>query len=163
MLQKIKKVVSIIDETCFSVSTVVLSVLTVVAVFMRFVIKKPIQWTEEVQMILVVWSVFFGGSIASREKGHVIVDMFVDRMPEKAQNVVEWIIWFVVTGCLVAIIRLEIKRCLDLVSSGLRTPILRIPSSIDYFVVVFACFLMLISHTIAGIETLKEKREGAEK
>lgn len=58
MLGKVEKIVAIIDESCFCVSASVLSLLTVVAAFMRYVVGKPIMWTEEIQMVLVVWTVF---------------------------------------------------------------------------------------------------------
>ena len=38
MLGKVEKIVAIIDESCFCVSASVLSLLTVVAAFMRYVV-----------------------------------------------------------------------------------------------------------------------------
>ena len=77
MLGKVEKIVAIIDESCFCVSASVLSLLTVVAAFMRYVVGKPIMWTEEIQKILVVWTVLYGGSDAFRELGHI----FAGRKP----------------------------------------------------------------------------------
>ena len=82
MLKGLKKIVLVADQLAFGISAVTLTLLTDVAVFFRFVLNNPIQWVEEVQMILVVWSVFFGGSIAIREQGHIAVDIFFDMLPE---------------------------------------------------------------------------------
>ena len=71
MLQKIKKVINVIDMSCFGISMVGLAALSFAAVIFRFCFNNPIIWIEEVQMILVVWSVFFGASIAIREKEHM--------------------------------------------------------------------------------------------
>lgn len=97
MLGKVEKIVAIIDESCFCVSASVLSLLTVVAAFMRYVVGKPIMWTEEIQMILVVWTVFFGGSVAFRERGHIAIDILFEKFPRKVQRVMNAVIWTIVT------------------------------------------------------------------
>ena len=153
-LKHLKKIVSFIDETVFGISAVCLVVLTVAAVFCRFVLNKPIQWTEEVQMILVVWSVFFGSSIAIREKGHIAVDIIFDMFPEKVKKVLNVVIWFIVLAAIAALGKLEIDRVRDLIRAGLRTPILRIPSSYEYVGVIIACVLMVINHLMTGYEML---------
>ena len=46
--------------------------------------------------------------------------------------------------------------------TGLRTPILSIPSAVEYIGVVIACGLMLVSHIIDGIVTYIYKQEKEE-
>lgn len=153
MLKGLKKIVSVADQLAFGLSAVSLTLLTVVAVFCRFVLNNPIQWVEEVQMILVVWSVFFGGSIAIREKGHIAVDIFFDMLPAFMKKIVDVLIWIIVAVAIGYIGKLEVDRVTELMRSGLRTPILGIPSAMEYIGVVIACALMLVSHIIDGIET----------
>lgn len=153
MLKTIKKIVSVADQLAFGISAVSLALLTVTAVFFRFVLNNPIQWVEEVQMILVVWSVFFGGSIAIREKGHIAVDIFFDMLPECIKKVLDVLIWVLVAIAIGYIGKLELDRVSELLKSGLRTPILSIPSAVEYIGVVIACVLMLLSHIIDGTET----------
>lgn len=154
MLKGLKRVLGFVDQTAFGVSAVCLVVLSVAAVFFRFVLSAPIAWAEEVQMILVVWSVFFGGSIAVREKGHVAVDIFFDAMRPAAKKVVSVLIWVIVALAIAAIAKLEMDRVRSLIQSDLRTSILRIPSSVEYIGVVAACGMMLLNHVIIGIESL---------
>lgn len=160
MLKIIKKFVSTADQIIFGISAVSLTLLTVVAVFFRFVLNNPIQWVEEVQMILVVWSVFFGASIAIREKGHIAVDIFFDMLPEFVKRMLDFLIWIIVAIAIAYIGKLELDRVFELIKSGLRTPILSIPSAVEYIGVVIACGLMFLSHMIDGAETLLEKRGG---
>lgn len=162
MLKGLKKIVSVADQLAFGISAVTLTLLTVVAVFFRFVLNNPIQWVEEVQMILVVWSVFFGGSIAIREKGHIAVDIFFDMLPEFVKKIIDVLIWVIVAVAIAYIGKLEIDRVGELMKSGLRTPILSIPSAVEYIGVVIACGLMLVSHIIDGIETYIYKQEKEE-
>lgn len=159
MLKKIKKIVSIADQLAFGISAVSLTLLTVVAVFFRFVLSSPIQWVEEVQMILVVWSVFFGSSIAIREQGHIAVDIFFDILPDFIRKVLDKLIWIIVAVAIAYIGKLELDRVFELTKSGLRTPILGIPSAVEYIGVVVACGLMLINHVIEGAESILSKKE----
>lgn len=159
MLKITKKALSVINETLFGMSAVSLTLLTVIAVFFRFVLNKPIKWCEEVQMILVVWSVFFGSSIAIQEKGHIAVDIIFDTFSPIVQQIWSIVIWWIIFVSIVIIGKLEINRTLDLIKTSLRTPVLHIPSYIEYAVVVFACLLILIGHLINGIEIIKGKIE----
>ena len=159
MLKTTKKVLSAINEALFGMSAVSLTLLTVIAVFFRFVLNKPIKWCEEVQMILVVWSVFFGSSIAIQEKGHIAVDIIFDTFSPIVRQIWSIVIWWIVFVSIVIIGKLEINRTLDLIKTSLRTPVLHIPSYIEYAVVVFACLLILIGHFINGVEIIKGKIE----
>lgn len=152
MLKAIKKTISLIDETLFVISAAGLVVLTVVAVFFRFALNNPIKWVEEVQMILVVWSVFFGASMAIREKGHIAVDIIFDALSVRLQRVWSVVIWCITFASIAIIGKLEISRTWNLIRNGLRTPVLGIPSWVEYVGVVFACMLMLAGHLVQGIE-----------
>lgn len=154
MLKTAKKVVSIIDQTAFGVSTVLLVVLTVFAVLRRFVLNNPVTWAEEVQMILVVWSVFFGASIAIREHGHIAVDILFDALPKPVKKVLNVLIWIIVAVSIAGIGKLEVDRVSDLIRSGLRTPVLGLYSAVEYIGVIIGCVLMFLSHVIDGLEGL---------
>lgn len=158
MLGKVEKIVAIIDESCFCISASVLSLLTVVAAFMRYLVGKPIMWTEEIQMILVVWAVFFGGSVAFRERGHIAIDILFEKFPVKVQRVMSAVIWTIVTISVTWIGKLEVDRMLKMLKSGQSTTMLNIPRYIVYAVVAFACLLMLISHIICGIKDVQKYR-----
>lgn len=164
MLEKIKKVVGYIDETIFGITSVVLVMITVVGVFFRFVLNSPFTWVEEVQMILVVWSVFYGASIAIRTHGHIAVEIFYDATPAVIQKVMNVLIWVVVALSIAGITYLQMDRVQDLIKSDLRTPVLRLPSYIEYVGVVIACGLMFVGHILNGFEGLLNlKKEGIEK
>lgn len=162
MLKKIKKVINFIDMTGFGLSMVGLAVLSFSAVIFRFCFNHPIIWIEEVQMILVVWSVFFGASIAIREKEHMAVEIIYDALSGVGKRVLDVLSWIVTAFTIVGMIYLLGDRVGDLIRSGLRTPVLRLPSYIEYAVVVFAAVLMLISHIITGLEGLLNKEEKEE-
>lgn len=159
MLKIIKKAISFIDETLFIISASGLALLTVVSVFFRFALNNPIGWSEEVQMILVVWGVFFGASMAIREEGHIAVDIIFDAFSVRLQRAWSVVIWCITFASIAIIGKLEIDRTVNLVRAGLCTPVLHIPSWVEYVGVVFACMLMLAGHLIQGIEAVRGIKE----
>lgn len=60
--------------------------ITIVAVFYRYVIDDPLSWTEQVSRILFVWSVFAGAAVLYRHVLHIAIDMFVLMLPAPAQK-----------------------------------------------------------------------------
>lgn len=93
---KIIRTVSWLDTGIFMVTSTLLVLLTVYGVIMRYCIKSPLTWLEEVQMILIVQVSFFGGSIAFRERGHICVDLLVDAFPK---NCIELLMFLYGCSC----------------------------------------------------------------
>lgn len=65
-----------------------------VASFLQSV--KPSSWTEELATMLLIWVSLLGASVAFSEKGHLGVDYFVSKLPEKAKSAVEIIVYLLV-------------------------------------------------------------------
>lgn len=156
----VKKIVKFIDEVAFSVFATALVFLAFIAVIFRFILNNPIMWAEEVEMILIVWAVFFGASVAFREKGHLVVDLLYDRFPAKLKKFADVIIWLFTVFCLTVLTVIEWQRVETLMSSGLSTPLLKIPMKFEFAVVVFACVCMLINLIINAIEAIAKLKKG---
>lgn len=154
MLSKIRKTVDHVELAFFSLCLATLVALTVLAVFMRYVIGKPFGWTEEIQMLLLVWSVFSGASIAFRERGHIAIDLLTNALPEKVQKVVEVIVWVLVLVSVSMIFKLELDRTVKFFATGQTTTMLKIPKAYIYGVVVISCAMMVINHLLNGIEDI---------
>ena len=158
MLNKTKKIVSLIDQFGFCFSVSMLTILTIAAVFSRYILSKPLMWAEEVQMILIVWCVYFGGSIAFRERGHIAIDVFYEKYPKTIQIILDVLTWLIVAGSIIWIGKLQLDRTITMFQKHNTTSILEIPRCITYGVVTFACFLMFISHVICGIEDIQNRK-----
>jgi TRAP-type C4-dicarboxylate transport system permease small subunit len=72
-------------------SILAIVIITVVAVWYRYVLNAPLAWTEQVSRILFVWSVFAGAAVLYRSVLHIIIDMFVLMLPAGGQRVLFWI------------------------------------------------------------------------
>ncbi|MBC2885662.1 TRAP transporter small permease [Ochrobactrum sp. CM-21-5] len=63
-----------------------------VAVVMRYWLNQPLQWTEEIAGLLMVWIVMLGSIAAERSNQHLTIPMLVDLLPEKARAVLNALI-----------------------------------------------------------------------
>ena len=63
------KILCNLDLFIASIAMVVLTLVTAAGVVMRYIVKNPILWQEEVQAFCQVWMIFLGASVAFRA-GH---------------------------------------------------------------------------------------------
>lgn len=65
-------------------------IVTVAAVWWRYVLNAPLSWTEQVSRIFFVWVTFVGAAVLFRERLHVAIDMFVLMLPKDVRFFVLW-------------------------------------------------------------------------
>lgn len=58
-------------------------VLVLLQISQRYVALYSIPWTEEMSRYLFVFLTFIGSSLLIKEKGHIFVDVVVDRLPRR--------------------------------------------------------------------------------
>lgn len=65
-------------------------VITVAAVWWRYVLNAPLAWPEQVSRIVFVWMTFLGAAVLYRERLHVAIDMLVLMLPRGLRLVAMW-------------------------------------------------------------------------
>jgi TRAP-type C4-dicarboxylate transport system permease small subunit len=141
----------IISGICITI----LVLLTTTGVFMRYAVGKPFTWLEEIQLILFVWVVFFGGSAAFRFGGHIAIEVVVELFPRKAQKMFDAVVSVIIFCTLAYIMYLLLGRGFALIKTGRVTNILQIPLSWNYFGVAAACLFMLVNFTVSKIKKIR--------
>lgn len=126
--------------------------LTFAGVFMRYVVGKPFSWLEEVQKMLIVWSVFFAAGAAFRTKNHVAIDMVVTHFPDTLRYIAETIVYLAVMATFVYLFIRSGGMVVQLAGTGRVTNILRIPYKYIYLALPIGAVLMAVSYTIQSIE-----------
>jgi len=63
-----------------------------VAVVMRYWMHQPLQWTEEMAGLLMIWIIMLGSVAAERSNQHLAIPMLVDLFSEKIRDVINAII-----------------------------------------------------------------------
>jgi C4-dicarboxylate transporter DctQ subunit len=65
-----------------------MTLLTVVNVFYRYVLKSSIGWAMEATVFMFAWLIFFGASWAIRIGAHIGMESFVNLFSEKTKRVI---------------------------------------------------------------------------
>lgn len=76
-------------------------VITLAAVWWRYVINDPISWTEQISRIFFVWVTFLGAAVLYRDKSHITIDMFLEMVPQPMKA---WAVWLIEFGMLLFIV-----------------------------------------------------------
>lgn len=58
----------------------------IVQVFMRYVMNRPLAWTEEFVMIAFIWAVFWAAAFMVRIKEHVSFDVLYDWLSDRGRR-----------------------------------------------------------------------------
>ena len=148
------KVLSL-DFVIAGIALIVLIIITFAGVIMRYAVKKPITWGEEMQLFCFVWAVFFGGGAAFRLGGHVAIDVVVDMFPDKLKKIVEVCIYIVVILVLLYLLKQSSVYVGQMIKTKRTTNILNIPYYIIYGSLPVGCVLMIINYTITMVRDLK--------
>lgn len=85
------KIAKLWDYTAASI-LLALVVITITAVTMRYFFGSPLQWTEEVSGLLMVWIVMIGGVAAERDKEHLSIPLLLDCLPKKAGTLINLLV-----------------------------------------------------------------------
>ena len=124
----------------------ILVLVTFSGVIFRYVLNRPIEWLEEVQMMAIVWVVFLGAGAAFREGGHVAVEIVVEMFPQKVQKILRILVSVLIVAVLAFLTVLSARYAGISLASGRRTGILRVPYYQIYGIIPFSCVWMVISH-----------------
>ena len=79
-----------LDDWLAKLFTVAIVVITILAVFMRYILNDPLQWIEEVLITLYLWSIMLGAASAMKGRGHVSIDALVTALPKSVQRYIQY-------------------------------------------------------------------------
>ncbi len=131
-MKTLDKIVSKVEELIAVVGLSAMTVITLVAVFFRYVLQSPIIWSEEAARYLMVWSTMLGISIATRQKAHLGIDIFVSMAPKKLQRALEIFSTLMMIVMFVFLTIISIVFIQSAIRTGNVSPMLRIPFYIIY-------------------------------
>lgn len=153
LVMKNKKILfHILGNLDIILAAVVLSmlvILTCLGVVMRYVVKAPFTWLEEVQLFCIVWIVFCGGGAAFRTGGHVAIEMIVDMFSPKIQKVIGFIIDIIVVAVIGYLFVESFSFIKMLYINGRSSNILDIPYWFNYGIAPVSYVVMIISYFYA--------------
>ena len=120
----------------------IIVLVTVAAVWSRYVMDDPIGWTEQVSNIMFVWIVFVGAAVLYRQHLHIAVDMFLLMLPKKLQTVAFWVIECGNLIFMAVLFGFSLKLCINVLPNTYGA--LDISPAFMYFSAPVSCFLMML-------------------
>ncbi|SIS69779.1 TRAP transporter small permease [Paracoccus saliphilus] len=151
MLSTALALIRAIDLTVSYISTIALVLITVLGVIMRYSLGAPLTWLEEVQMILIVWLVMFGGSVAFREFAHVAIDAICEMLPPTARRILDNVVALVVLAVLGLVVWTGFAFIQFQFGANRTTDVLHIPYGIAYLAVPIGASLMMLSFVCSDL------------
>lgn len=127
---KIDKWIRVIEETVCSVALVIIVTLVVVQVFYRYVLSSGILWIPELVTNLMVLMVLFGAALATRNKVHIDLQVFVRKSPQPVGLVLRIVGTALVGSFLLVLIYFSTIYAID--SRNLSTIMIGIPLWLVY-------------------------------
>lgn len=148
-----------LDNIIAASALVVIIAITVLGVFLRYVMNDPLKWTEEVSVGLFVWFIFIGASCSMKKGHHVSIDYFVDKFPPSIRKIVQIGMDIITILTLIILIYLGTKLSFSRAAMLKITPILKVPYTYIDLAVPVGGVLMLY-HMIKRL--FIRKKEAAE-
>lgn len=153
-MKKILNRIMNLDYLIAGFSLVILVLVTFMGVIFRYFLNSPLIWEEEIQLMMITWTIYFGASAAFRSGGHIAIDMIVDSFPKKVQKIFDVLIFLVTTGVLIFLMVNGTALVDQFIRTGRVTNILHIPSQYVYIAIPVGCALMIISNTMYFVKRM---------
>lgn len=95
-MKTFRKILNHISEKLSIGILAVMTVLVVWQVGARYIMKAPIPWTEQLSKYLFIWLVLVNSAYIFGRKEHMSITFFKEKLPEKMQSVVNYLLEIVV-------------------------------------------------------------------
>lgn len=86
----LRKAFSTLEKVIIALLVVALTLMVVfifTQVFARFVLNKPLSWTEELSRHLMIWMVFLATAVGYRHGAHLFIDLLPSKLSKKGKMV----------------------------------------------------------------------------
>lgn len=122
-IKKIDKTIQLIGEAISGICMLAMCIIVTVAVVCRWLGIQFVA-SDELARYVMIWSIYIGIIICTRERGHVAVTIVLDALKsEKAKSVLMFIIDMIVIATLVWLFILSNELVAHAVKSGQSAPI----------------------------------------
>lgn len=126
------------------------------AVVMRYVFSKPLVWSEEVIMTMLIWFGFLCISIGAYDDSHIGIEGLYNMMPASGKKICDILrhLFLMIVGGLMVYFGWKVFK-INLLK---RLPASHWPQGIQYFPMVFGGFLTTVYSVVNLIECFTAKK-----
>lgn len=142
-MQKVKNIVKSLDLYISSVCVAAVVLITLYSILMRYVFLNPIQWTEEINLAIMVSFTFLGSAYAFKNNEHISIDLITNRL-DKTLNRVFFIIRQVLLLLVIGYVFVYLGFKLSMQAQDKVTTVLNIPYTLIDITVVIGGIIAII-------------------
>ncbi|RAK22068.1 TRAP-type C4-dicarboxylate transport system permease small subunit [Anoxybacillus vitaminiphilus] len=148
-----ERLLKILNSSLNALITIILSAMCIFVflnVVLRYVFNSGLTWSEELARYLFVWVVFLGAIVASKDKGHLGVDLLVSILPRGWQRIA-----YVLSNIVIIIVLgLFIDGLIKMMAlnSGVTGPGTGLPVALFYLAGLFAAVCMIGISIIQAVQ-----------
>ncbi|MFM0158400.1 MULTISPECIES: TRAP transporter large permease [Paraburkholderia] len=136
-----RRVLSIVNPLAAGL-VLVEAILLLVGVIFRYVLNRPLSWTDELATMLFLWLAMMGAVLATARGEHMRLTFVLNRVSREQRALLETLGTVVVSGLLVVLIPLAITQSMD--DWAVMTPALEWPDGIRVLAIAAGTALMLM-------------------
>ncbi|WP_353171627.1 TRAP transporter small permease [Paracandidimonas soli] len=125
-------------------------------VITRYLLAQPASWAVEAAAIAFAWMVFVGAAAAFARNEHIAIDLVVNLLPGRIQQLARLLADGIVLVILLAVTYLATR--FSIATMDAPTTILRLPQSVIYSGAALGFLLMSVRHSV---QAWKRFRQGA--
>lgn len=160
------KILKILDEKLeLYISIALMSLMTIiifVQVFMRYVMKNSLVWSEELARYLFIWLIYMGISYGAKEMKHIKIDAALGLFPKKVRPIVVIIGDILFLGFALFIVYTGFTVVQKQIRLGQTSPAMHMPMWIIYAAPVLGFALTSIRQVQAIIYRVNMLKKGGE-
>jgi TRAP-type C4-dicarboxylate transport system permease small subunit len=132
--------------------------ITLAAVWQRYVADNALSWVEQVSNMLFIWVVFIGAAVLYRQNLHIGVDAFVMSLSEKNRAIWKWVIELANLTFIIILFIYSTKLTIDV--SGNTAGALDISPAYYYASAPVSCLMMMLYFLEKVVDPSKRIPEG---
>lgn len=154
----VAKVINFMNLVLKHIINLIFAVLTTAVftqVVFRFVLKKPLAWTEELAIYCLVWLTFLGAAYAVSQRAHIGVDFFTQLFPLMIRKILYTIASLVSLFFYILMITYGYK----LMSQGFAqtSSVFKLPMGYVYSVIPISGIILIINLIFVFIQDIKSE------
>jgi TRAP-type C4-dicarboxylate transport system permease small subunit len=128
-----------------------------VSIIFRYLLNRPLAWTEELASLLFAWVTFVGAFVGFRSRTHIAIDTLVVFLPGGVRQGIARVVDVVVLGMLGLFVWQGVQLCMT--TWGLEFPAMEVSRGYLYLSLPVGAALMIVAISERWRETRTARRE----
>lgn len=132
--------------------------ITLAAVWQRYVAGNPLSWVEQVSNMIFIWIVFIGAAVLYRQNLHIGVDAFLYMLNEKNRAIWKWVIEALNLVFIIVLFIYSLKLTIQVMPNA--SGALDISPAFYYVAAPISCLMMMIYFVEKIVDPTRRVPEG---